>query len=56
MKCMVCGGPVAITPHLFPEADDRWDCLTCGTWGTISERRDETTAEENDDVETQDTP
>lgn len=32
-RCMVCGGPVIITPRLFPEAPDRWDCPQCGTWG-----------------------
>jgi len=39
MECLVCGGLVVITPSLFTDTESRWDCLRCGTWGAISERR-----------------
>ena len=55
MDGLVCGGPVAITPRLFTEADDRWDCTVCPSWGTISERKDEPQAEQDERRESDET-
>lgn len=49
MDCLICGGPVVITPRLFAEADDRWDCLRCSACGTVSERKDAPKPEESHD-------
>jgi len=38
-SCLVCGAACLVTPSLFPDGHDRWDCPRCHAVGTIAYAR-----------------